>query len=699
MKRSYKGGKSMFCQECGTRIEDDLMFCPNCGTKVGTEPIPVFAGSQEEKTHSAPSQSLETSTGEAVFCPHCGALNHNGDPFCANCGGSLDGSSASKPVKKIKLPWVAGGIAVVVILVVLGIVGIFTATGKTGGSSNEIYYIKDESLCRSSLKKIEPVEIDDDLIGSDLSGETIFIGEKYSEDKRYLFYFHTDSNWETDLYYIDTKDKDLEPQKIDSNISGYHYEITPDNKVIYCKNENLYIHDLNDKEKIASDVTAFYMSEDGENITWITSDEESRLYTQDTALKNEKEKLDSGVDYIVSSSPDLKYIVYKKEDSVYLIRDLSEKEKIDSDVIEVVSVAYDSSGVQVLYSEGEGEEAVLWDFVMDDMSEDDDMEEPDEKDYQTTRIEKRWGREYEVTEISDEYYEKYEEYQEKIRRDICRDKLRSTPVSVNNVTLQLYDSDTDEETAISEGYLSEILGLGDISGKALATYKYVDEENMPVLKFSDIYENGSSSAYDSLDFEMQENAVQYLVVGENTGQVLDEDKTLGYMQSDGDRLYAITYETNSNNEAVDYELGEITIDSEDFGSYNKLYSDAMALLFCEGNDLIYIKDLDEEYDACDLYINDDKIDSDVNAASVYYADNGHVMYLKDCEEGIGTLKLYNGKSSEKIADDVNQALYFDDRRIAVLMDLSKKSRRGDLKLYNGKELEKIDTDVSRIIIF
>ena len=36
----YKGGDSMFCEECGTQLEEGMLFCPNCGMKVENEPVP-----------------------------------------------------------------------------------------------------------------------------------------------------------------------------------------------------------------------------------------------------------------------------------------------------------------------------------------------------------------------------------------------------------------------------------------------------------------------------------------------------------------------------------------------------------------------------------------------------------------------------------------------------------------------------------
>lgn len=721
----------MFCEECGTKIDDGLMYCPNCGTKVGTEPVPVMepvGEDDDEKTTYISKETLQQESeipiptptptpaptpaptpspvpdmpsGNPVFCPHCGAMNNGADLFCANCGGSMDGSAAPVPHKKSKLPFVIGGIAAAFLVVVIACV--FMLVGKGGGNGSDVvYYIKDESLCRSSLKRIQAVEVDEDLLEDDDLAASAYINEKYSANERYMFYCHVAENGERSLYYIDTKDKNAEPQKIDSDIQNGDYDITPDNRVVYCKNGNLYIHDLKDKQKIASDISHFELSDNGEKVIWLTSDGDSRLYVCDTSLKEEKEKLDSEIDYIFSCSANLEHIIYVKEGSIYIVENLGEKEKVASDVGDPISVSYSGNKAQILYyeEESEGEDgAVLWDFVTDDMSDDEDIEEPREEDYQTTRIERSWGRDYEVTETDDEYYEKQNEYYEKLDRDSCRENLKTYPVSVSKGKLTLYDSASGEKQTIAEGCLSNISNWGSVDGNTVVTYYFANEEDMPKLKFSEVYEEGIYSAEETLYDSIDKDSERYLAYGETVAPFLDEDKILDELVCSSDKLYAVICEQNSDGKYENYELGEISLKSDELGSYTKLYADAENLIACENGDLLYGKDYDSEHNTFELYMNEDKIDSDVAPGSVLYTDNSHVVYTKDMEDQSGTLKLYNGKESKKVADDVRQTLYFEDNKIVVLVDFSKKSQKGDLKLYNGKELEKIDTDVSRIVMF
>mgnify|MGYP001030465890 FL=1 len=703
----------MFCEECGTQLEEGMLFCPNCGMKVENEPVPKLleesagtAGALENAVYrEVKAEEVDTVREEpsaddvftkAVFCPHCGAVNHGDDPFCANCGGALGDSepSASAPARKRKNV-LALGSAIAAVFVALALIGsLFLFRGT--GSPDEIYYIKDSALCRSSLKKVEPQELDEDLLDDEVEAISAYIGMQYSENKQYLFYFHIENDGDRALYYIDTKDKKGEPQKIDSGVQNSFYEVTPDNRVIYCKNDNLYIHDLQDKEKVASDVGRFLVSQDGSTLVWFTQ-EDDRMYVQDTDLKNDREKIDSEVNWIYFYSEDLDYIVYGKGDSLYLLENLSDREKIDSDVLDVVTTVCDNDTVRILYRKSESSKTSMWDFIEDDLSGDADMEMPNEQDYQTTSIRKSWGRTYEVVETSDEYYEKLNAYYDKQSRDSMRETLKQMPAPMEGGSLELYDSASDETTTLAEGWLGNLMSCADMGENTVAIYSLVEEDDVSGPRFSEIVEKGISEADESLNRSLEENRRLYLAVGENVAEILDEEQTVKEIAGDGETLYVVVSEQDGEEEPV-YEIGELSLDASDLGNYTCLYEDAWSILSCENGNLVYCGEFDPEHQSCDLYIGDNKVDSDVHTYSVRCEENGHIIYYTDREDDIGTLKLYDGKETKKIADDTRSALYFDDRKIAVLVDFSSKHNRGDLKLYNGKELIKIDTDVSRIIM-
>lgn len=697
----------MFCEQCGTQLEEGMLFCPNCGTKVENDPIPDGKAQDVENAvyREITAKEIDVVREEpsaddvftkAVFCPHCGAVNHGGDSFCANCGGALEesGPQASAPARKGQHVLALGG-AIGAVLVVIALIGsLFLFRG--GSSPDEIYYIKDSALCRSSLKKMEPQELDEDLLDDEVEALSTYLGIRYSENKQYLFYFHIENDGDRALYYIDTKDKKGEPQKIDSGVQNMLYEVTPDNRVIYIKNDNLYIHDLQDKEKVASDVGRFLVSQDGRSLIWITQ-EDDRMYMQDTDMKDDREKIDSEVDRIYFFSEQLDYIVYGKGDSLYLLKHLSDREKIDSEVSNVVTAAYDNDTIRILYQKSEASETSMWDLIEDDLPGDADMQVPNEQDYQTTSIRKSWGRTYEVVETSDEYYEKLNEYYEKQNRDSIRETLKLMSAPAEGGSLELYDSASGETTTLAEGWLGNLMSCSDMGEKTVAVYSMVEEDDIFRPKFSEVVEKGISEVEESLNRSLEENRKLYLAAGETVVEILDEEQTVNEIASDGETLYVVVCERDGEEEPA-YEIGKLSLDASELGNYTCLYEDAWSILSCENGNLVYYGALDVEHQSCDLYVDDKKVDSDVHAYSVRCEENGHMIYYIDREDESGTLKLYDGKESKKIADDTRSALYFDDQKIAVLVDFSSKYNRGDLKLYNGKELIQIDTDVSRIVM-
>ena len=124
--------------------------------------------------------------------------------------------------------------------------------------------------------------------------------------------------------------KTEEPVKIDSSVTSY--TILDNNKILYKKagNDTLYINDKKgNKEKIASDVNYFYLDSDQKNIVWSESNGDGTINVcqQDVALKKEKKTLAKDVDSFYASS-DLKYVVVQEQDTLYMVENFGEKQKI-----------------------------------------------------------------------------------------------------------------------------------------------------------------------------------------------------------------------------------------------------------------------------------------------------------------------------------------------------------------------------------
>ena len=727
----------MFCEECGTLMADDMLFCPKCGTraereekKVSPEPVqeavevtppePVQEAVEvtppepvREAVEVTPPEPVQEAVAAVPQMPQGqGAVPPI--PPVPPIGGQ-DLTRGKQPGKRSKLPLIIAGIAIIAILAGMLFLVVNLLLGGRGVSSNDtLLYLKDESLYETSVNKIEPMELDDDAYEEAGDGLGDMPTVRYSEDGRYLFYTHHYDGEGMTLSCIDRKEKDAEAVKVD--VGTLYYSLTPDNRVLYLKNDALYINDLENKEKISSEVGNFQLSKDGKKVLWLTL-EDGKMYVQDTDLKSEKEKLDSDVEGIRYVSDNLDRIVYRKSGSLYLLENLSDKEKIASDVDRVVSVVENGNEVQILYEVVEENEKNILDFVQDDLADKDAaMTEPQEEDYQTTKIVEGWWGPREQVETSDEYYQKMEEYYGKQDRDRLREELSNSVFSVPMSSLCLYDTSSDEITTILEGYMEVSPCYQDrikvmegyyeydskekgINGKTLASCTYVSEEVLPKVKFSELFQNGNWFSLESkIEEEIRENSATYLILGGEAVEILDEDRRLDRLSVDQERnkLYAVTCEEEEEGFG-NYEIGELVCSGDDIGTYNKLYEDAYRIIGCADGNIVYAKEQARD-GSCDLYYNDNRVDSDVDAYTSYLCYDGNLLYGQDkTDEGMMTLKLYDGKETKKIADDVNACLYFDQNKVVVLADYSTKSMRGDLKIYNGKELEKVDTDVIAIV--
>ena len=126
-----------------------------------------------------------------------------------------------------------------------------------------------------------------------------------------------------------------ELEKIASGVQGYY--VTGDHKVVYVKNNNLYVCEPGEKEEkvdsdlkvsrlvpdgrmLDSDMSGVWVSQDGKNLLWAvnTGDEDSAdFYCQDIELKGEKVKLASD-STLVDRMANFESILFKKDDALYL---------------------------------------------------------------------------------------------------------------------------------------------------------------------------------------------------------------------------------------------------------------------------------------------------------------------------------------------------------------------------------------------
>jgi len=73
----------MFCEKCGTKIDEGMKFCTNCGTPVDVVVAGTAQAVSSEKTQTKP------------LCAKCGAQIKEGLKFCTKCGTPVGAVAAS----------------------------------------------------------------------------------------------------------------------------------------------------------------------------------------------------------------------------------------------------------------------------------------------------------------------------------------------------------------------------------------------------------------------------------------------------------------------------------------------------------------------------------------------------------------------------------------------------------------------------
>lgn len=715
----------MFCRNCGAQLEEGAIFCQECGTKqeekiidvvpseirempdVTQEPEETLTETKEEDTTEPVAENtVDTETAGAAngliptenirYCHNCGAANSERAEFCGNCGTVLSADSGPVYKSKKRLPkkkYVAAIIGVLLVAVVaVGVVKVVCSRNN----AKTLVYLKDNEFTVSINNK--QYTVGDDVYEDDDNAETISNYTSYivqtSKDGKYLFYPQDYGYGEFSLYRKKLNGEKAEEIKVDSGVSGY--TVLDNNDVVYIKSEKLYYSDLEEKRKIASEVSWFRVSANGKYIMWYTSDGDNRLYIQDIKGKKDYVKVDSDIDYIEAYSENFDRIVYVKDDHLYLVRDFEEKEKIASDVAEVCVQDIDGNlGIYYTIYEEEDSQFSLSDVIEDEYAvSDSQMVEPDIQDYQKTEMkESFWGLIESVT-TDDAYYQELEKYQEKLARDDIRDALDES-LGLETVTLYYYSDKSGGKESLLEGCFEDIEEEDGI----LLCY-YFDEEAVDKVSMDSLI----SSDWVGIEYELTKCLLSgmkvYVYNGtEQTQLELDsEEYSVEWMDyevdSESHMLYFVTSDVDEEETylfATNYE--------KDKGKLELIAEDVNRISLVTSAGVYYLCDVDNGEGT--LYLNGSRIDDDVAINSVTAFVDGEILYMTDVDSdyNVGTLYLADSKNKTRIADDV--ALYETNEKdqIAFLTDYNFKKYRGDLKLYKNNKTVSIDTDVATIIGF
>lgn len=649
-------------------------------------------------------------------CKQCGSTYEDGNKFCSNCGKELEqyitmGEPPSQPATDQKKKHKRAGRRIAILCIVVLLLGILCfcvvrfypklidKADKTKSPDpddvqvNKQYalFLKDDEIFYADLKKMESVQVSHNLLATpqgensgryqassyDL-GEFAFL----SADGKKLFYPDRYSNEDTgvSLYCSRMDDKENESVKIDSNVLYYCTNEKSD-LVFYLKGDEriLYQYDFTEKTKIATNVSLFYISNDGKKVVFATED--NMIY-----LKNEGEdkvKIVSDA-YIQNVSPDLSTIYYKKDETLYIQKEGQEKVKVDSDVNRVIQVY---SGDRFYYTRNEPYTVSLLTYVDDDMlSTDNDIlsiPEPQRDDY----------------DYSYEYRDDYEYWENKreraLAREDLRDELEDKPTTIYRTALYYYNG--TESIKISEDF----------------TFNYECSETVPIITYTECDKTNAKkfplSSIDSYtDFEwevkrmLSESKKLFVAISDTATEIEQYNASTCAISQDGTVIY---YYDDIKEKTAD--LYRITISGNSVGKPELYGSDVSwtdPACITNNNSLCYFKDVSN--DIGDLFIGNKNIDYDVYIYEVTYnARTDQMFYLSDCssttffdsEIYYGTLKIYSGEESQRVADDVIFFSLMPDGSVLYIYDYSATSQTGELRRYNKSETEKIADDVQYII--
>ena len=659
------------CPNCNKEFTEDNAFCDTCG-------IPLVA------------------VEEPIF-PH---PNENED-------GGLPLEEPVAPPKKKRRGLKIFGISAAVISVLLVaaiVVNVFYPSlfGSLFNRTNPyVFYFKNKELFFSKTTKTEPFQFTDDLVKSGSFGEytesdlTRRVEEltQISHDGKYLFFIdgvdaQTFLSYESgaDLYYREMNKPKQDPVKISSDVT--EYQLSKDGNLVTFSTHSkstaapLYQYNLKEeqKEKIGDDVSDYGVSEEGTTVAYL---EKGELFFWKNGKKN---KVTNKVVSLEGYSKDLKVLYFQKEgNELYVVNDGESHKKIADKFTGGYSCTVNGELYYTKETPLEKPEDALsyYQLVEDDLlASDKTMKAPVKPiaNYQTVEQYNQYQKKLQA------YNTALAEYNAMIKRNDLRSNLLEQKLTYS--ALCYYNG--SRETVLT--YTVNDIEVMRSSSSCLV-YSQHNYDAPQKTKMSHL--QTQADAIETLNLAL-ENSATVMLASNGIGSVIDCKSPKKFdITDDMKTLYFIA---DYNTEKGMGNLYQATISGNQV-SKPTLYDSEVSLFSAIDTHVSYAKNFDKESSDFDLYWDKALVDSDVRRVLQYHKNSQALYYVTDFdnEDQTGTLKIYQDKKSEKIADDVYQCTLIDNGDLAYLADYNKEKSRGDLYIYNGKKSEKADTDVTVIL--
>ncbi len=246
-----------------------------------------------------------------MFCKICNTELEAGTIICPGCGTEV--AAKNRNFKRL-IFWVTAAIIAVsglaAAILILWFPSGQTANTPTVASPEHIFYLKDNSIYHTYPDQLQPEELVEDFAPGQGRLAPIFL----SGNGKLLFYPLGQRN-NADLYSCQF---DAE-QKIHNKLVTKAAIFTTNSdasKLYYLSGHELYTGNMDQFEPIGSKVARFYSNEEGDQVLYLTTDNTLYLKKWNQAARKLDEQV--GLRFV---SKDLNTIYYRKESTLYLVKD------------------------------------------------------------------------------------------------------------------------------------------------------------------------------------------------------------------------------------------------------------------------------------------------------------------------------------------------------------------------------------------
>ena len=624
-------GETMYCRNCGTKLDEDCKFCTNCGARVtdGLVPVAEAERTADAPQHDVPShEAVEPADGSNADIPE------NPEETSISMREIIGTPAGKNPKRRMCLPARLGAAAIALISLVLIITVVAEKTlGKTPVAPNTLVYSSDDALflLKDYSSDTVPIHLGDEGVSDD------YPTALFSNDGKWVYYYLPGADTSTGMGQLCRTEADPEKNETSMTVVDFFdasFDIYSDptllkNGSILYKNEQELCFFDGETTKRFGPCRCYRLSEDETYIVFLNEDME--LYYQLLADGNSRMMIDSNVYSVYYTGKDtFLYTKQEQEGSVYRVTIGGVKEKLLENISDIVAPRSSDtriSDIPALSSDKCFYFIKGWDcrtIPMYDLVND-------------TRLQQDQSANWAGKDL-DEYRQ----------REELRNSLRSEMIGL--VEYELYLFDDGEISLICDSvvgdYMSSTPKIWTNIEKKIAFYNTTDQ----LYRKIDIDE--ISSAGDLFWYSNQVPGILYYTIGTNTKQLMEIPHCVDVNIKPLGQEIVLNFKLGYyGNELVSYQIENGTLSNRNIiadDCYINRYH------WTDSGELYYYLDYSTDSDLADLYRYSSEKGAELVAEDVSFIFNecfqneDSVYFIRN--NSLEVLK--NGKSAH-IADNVD----------------------------------------------